>query len=87
MDKQIRLQNYQKLIIKFNIIISFFFGFGVFTLSTIQKLTSTIYSHPLMVSNASLHLNVLTKMYGTMKDIVLLENSALLKIIFPLSAG
>ncbi len=72
------MKNYQRVILGFSIIISFFLGFGLFTLSTIHSLshfTSTIYNHPLVVSNASLKANVLiTKMHRNMKDVVLFDS-------------
>ncbi len=72
------MSNYQRVIIGFGIVISLFVGFGLFTLSTLQNLsqfTSTIYNHPLVVSNASLQANVMiTKMHRNMKDVVLFES-------------
>lgn len=59
----------------FLLIIVLFLAFGIFTvkgLFTLGNLTKTIYEHPLVVSNASLHaaLNI-TKMHRGMKDVVL----------------
>ncbi|MCP3871572.1 MAG: PAS domain S-box protein [Desulfobacteraceae bacterium] len=80
MKKVIYLQNYQKLIIVFGIIISFFLGFGLFTLTTIQNLshlTDKIYNHPLVVSNASLQVSTaITKMHRSMKDVVLFDSKS-----------
>ena len=61
--------------LSFLIIILLFLSFGVFTIEglfTLGTLTRTIYEHPLVVSNASLHaaLNI-TKMHRSMKDVVL----------------
>ena len=69
----------QKLPISFSLIILMFISFGVFTingLNSLGDLTTRIYEHPLVVSNASLHaaLNI-TKMHRSMKDVVL-ANSA-----------
>lgn len=78
MDIKTHEQNHQRLILGFCIIISFFLGFGLFTLSTIQKLsklTNIIYNHPLAVSNASLQANVsIAKMHRNMKDVVLFDS-------------
>ncbi len=72
--------NYQILIVGFGIIISFFLGFGLFTLTTIHNLshlTTTIYNHPLVVSNAALQANALiTKMHRNMKDVVLSDSKS-----------
>jgi len=61
--------------LSFLLIIILFLSFGIFTtrgLFTLGNLTKTIYEHPLVVSNASLHaaLNI-TKMHRSMKDVVL----------------
>ena len=59
----------------FLLIILLFLSFGIVTIKglfTLGTLTRTIYEHPLVVSNASLHaaLNI-TKMHRSMKDVVL----------------
>lgn len=59
----------------FLLIILIFLSFGIFTMNglfSLGQLTKTIYEHPLVVSNASLHaaLNI-TKMHRSMKDVVL----------------
>ncbi len=64
-----------KSYLSFLLIILLFLSFGIFTIKglfTLGNLTRTIYEHPLVVSNASLHavLNI-TKMHRSMKDVVL----------------
>lgn len=65
----------QKLTTSYLLIILLFFLFGIFTIKgvfTLGNLTKTIYDHPLVVSNASLHAALnLTKMHRSMKDLVL----------------
>jgi hypothetical protein len=63
------------LVLSFVIIIGVFFAFGSVTTKNmvlLGDLTRTIYDHPLVVSNAALNaaLNI-TKMHGSMKDVVL----------------
>ncbi len=65
----------QRLPISFLLIIFLFVSFGIVAikgLHTLGDLTTRIYEHPLVVSNASLHaaLNI-TKMHRSMKDVVL----------------
>jgi Four helix bundle sensory module for signal transduction len=59
----------------FILIIVLFFSFGLFTIKgliTLGNLTRTIYKHPFVVSNASLHAVInITKMPPSMKDVVL----------------
>jgi len=64
-----------KSYLSFLLIILLFLSFGVFTIKglfTLGTLTRTIYEHPLVVSNTSLHaaLNI-TKMHLRMQDVVL----------------
>jgi hypothetical protein len=70
----------QKLTISFLLIILLFFSFGMFTIKglfTLGHLTKTIYEHPLVVSNASLHAALnLTKMHRSMKDVVMASTPA-----------
>jgi hypothetical protein len=65
----------QKLTTGYLLIILLFFIFGIVTVRgvfTLGTLTKTIYDHPLVVSNASLHAALgLTKMHRNMKDLVL----------------
>ncbi len=70
-NKMQRLKPY----LSFLLIILLFLSFGIVTIKglfTLGHLTRTIYEHPLVVSNASLHaaLNI-TKMHRSMKDVVL----------------
>jgi len=59
----------------FLLIILLFLSFGIVTIKglfTLGTLTRTIYEHPLVVSNASLHAAFnITKMHRSMKDVVL----------------
>lgn len=77
MDMRMKVNNVSRLIVGFVIIILFYISFGIFALTTIgnlSDLTTTIYNHPLVVSNASLQANTaITKMHRTMKDVVLFE--------------
>jgi len=64
-----------KPFLSYLLIILLFLTFGILTIKglfTLGTLTRTIYEHPLVVSNASLHaaLNI-TKMHRSMKDVVL----------------
>lgn len=63
------------LTLSFLLIIVLFLSFGIFTIRgivTLGHLTKTIYEHPLVVSNASLHAAFnITKMHRSMKDVVL----------------
>ncbi|MCG6882001.1 MAG: PAS domain S-box protein [Deltaproteobacteria bacterium] len=67
----------RRLILSFSALISLFFLFGLFTLydiHTLTSLTSTIYHHPLVVSNAALQSNTsIAKMHRNMKDVVLFK--------------
>ncbi len=70
-DKMKKLKSY----LSFLLIILLFLSIGVFTIKglfTLGTLTRTIYEHPLVVSNTSLHaaLNI-TKMHLRMQDVVL----------------
>jgi len=64
-----------KSYLSFLLIILLFLSFGIITIKglfTLGTLTRTIYEHPLVVSNASLHAALnMTKMHDRMKDIVL----------------
>jgi len=71
--------NNQKLPISFFLIIFLFVLFGIVTINGLRTLgdfTKTIYEHPLVVSNASLHaaLNI-AKIHRSMKDVVLAGSS------------
>ena len=61
--------------LSFLIIILLFLSIGIFTIKglyNLGNLTRTIYEHPLVVSNASLHAaHHITKMHRSMKDVVL----------------
>ena len=67
----------RKLVLSFSALISIFLLFGLFTLydiHTLTNLTSTIYNHPLVVSNAALQSNTsIAKMHRNMKDVVLFK--------------
>ncbi|MCG8617954.1 MAG: response regulator [Desulfobacterales bacterium] len=66
----------------FALLFIFMGGGGLFFLNeikTFSRLTSSIYHHPLVVSNTSLECSLtITKMHRTMKDIVLFSNPALI---------
>ncbi len=65
----------QRLPISFLLIIFLFVSFGIVTikgLRTLDDLTTRIYEHPLVVSNASLHAALnMTGMHRSMKDVAL----------------
>ena len=65
------------LIAGFISIILLFIAFGVislFEIRALSKVIRTLYNHPLVVSNASLHATVsMTKMHRSMKDIALFD--------------
>ena len=67
----------RRLILSFSALVFLFFLFGLFTLydiHTLTNLTTTIYNHPLVVSNAALQSNTsIAKMHRNMKDVVLFK--------------
>ncbi len=69
-----------QLILSFSALILIFFVFGAFALYDIHRvseLSRTIYSHPLVVSNAALQANVsIARMHRSMKDVVLFNSSS-----------
>jgi PAS domain S-box-containing protein len=66
-----------RLIMGFISIILLFIAFGIISLLGIRglsKVTRTIYNHPLVVSNASLHATIsMIKMHRSMKDVALFD--------------
>ena len=67
-----------KLLMGFIFVILIFIAFGIislFEMRTLSRVIRTIYDHPLVVSNASLHAAVsMTKMHRSMKDVVLFDS-------------
>ncbi len=67
----------RRLVLSFAALITIFLVFGLFTLyeiRTLTHLTSTIYNHPLVVSNAALQSNAsIAKIHRNMKDVVLFK--------------
>ncbi|BBO68997.1 hypothetical protein DSCA_29270 [Desulfosarcina alkanivorans] len=80
MDSLLNTIKTQKLTLSFMLIILLFASSGTYTIKglfTLGHLTKTIYNHPLVVSNASLHAALnLTKMHRSMKDAVLADDAA-----------
>jgi len=70
----------QRLILGFSVLILIFILFGVYALfdiHRISRLSSTIYNHPLVVSNAAYQANLsIAKMHRSMKDVVLFHSSS-----------
>jgi len=68
----------RKLLMGFIFVILIFLAFGIislFEMRTLSKVTRTLYDHPLVVSNASLHATVsMTKMHRDMKDVTLSDS-------------
>ncbi len=66
------------LFIGYIFLIVLFVSFSVISfneMNTLSKLTRTLYEHPLVVSNASLHAALgVTKMHRSMKDVALLNS-------------
>ena len=69
----------RKLTLGFVLLLLVFFFFSLFSLyglRTSARLTHTIYSHPLVVSNAALQVRVsITKIHRNMKDLVLFKSA------------